>query len=325
MKVSYALEFHADLDLKKAVDGFAKLRGNMDPFAPFIKRLKSELQGIKDGDIIDVPNIPLCVYESTNYDALKQVCPVVESFPWLRQLSFLHCKIGDEGAMVIADFLKSYRPHAEQNPFGIEVLELPDNAIGPKGAIFLGRMLAQNESIKTLNVDFNPFGDEGAANFGDGMKWNSTVEKLSMQYCAIGAVGGECVAKHLVRSSSVKDLSLRGNPLGSHGVREIALSLAKNAFLTRLDLADTSFGIDLESIEALRDGIESNNSLEAIDLNLNSMVPAGVQLLQEVLKSKPKITSMHVSERISDVVFKDVLDTMNANLKLMKKKKKKAR
>jgi Ran GTPase-activating protein (RanGAP) involved in mRNA processing and transport len=224
---------------------------------------------------------------------------------------------------VVADFLKVYKPPNDRNPFGVEILELPDNDITEKGALYLGRVLTHNETVKTLNLDFNPIGDEGAAALGDGLKWNSTLERLSLKYCNIGPIGGECVGKLIVRSSSVRELFLRGNQIGPHGVIHVSRALSKNAYLVKLDLADTGFGIDLEAIETLRDGIESNDSLETVDLSMNSMVPTGVQLLLEMLKAKPKLTQFDISERMSEAVFKDVLDTIANNVKLMKKKKKK--
>lgn len=321
-KINLGLEFHADVDLKKLLDSLARVKIAMDPIAPFVKKAKAELQGIKDGEILETPAFPLFVTEPMGFEVVRTLFTHLAVYPWLRQISLFHCRIGDDGAMVIADFLKRYRPHAERNPFGIEVLELPENDIGPRGAGYLGRVLTQNETVKTLNLDFNPLGDEGAANLGDGLKWNSTLEKLSMKYCSLGPIGGECVGKFIIRSSSVRELYLRGNQIGPHGVVQISRSLAKNAYLTKIDLADTGFGVDLEAIESLRDGLESNDSLESVDLNLNSMVPTGVQLLLEVLKTKPRLVQFEVFERIGEAVFRDVLDTVTNNAKLMKKKKK---
>ena len=156
-----------------------------------------------------------------------------------------------------------------------------------------------------------------------GLKWNSTLEKLTLKYCSIGALGGECVGKFVVRSSAVKDLSLRGNPLGPTGVAHVGEALAKNAYMQSIDLADTGFGVDLEAIESLRDGIESNDSLENVDINLNSLVPAGMQLLLELVRAKPKITRFEVYERIGEQAFKDMLAAVAENVKLQKKKKKK--
>lgn len=324
-KTNFAVELHADIDLKKLYETATKLKCPLEPVNPFLKKVKAEIQAIKDGEQFDVPTFPLFLYDHMPFDTCRAFFNVLAGYPWLRHLSLLHCKIGDDGAMVIAEFLRSYAPHPERNPFGIEVLELQENDIGPRGAGYLGRVLTQNETVKVLNLDFNPLGDDGAGLLGDGLKWNCTLETLSMQYCGFGPEGGDMIAKYIVRSSSVKELSLRGNALGPHGVTQIARSLAKNAYLVNLDLADTSFGIDLETIEALRDGLEGNDSLETVDLNFNSMVPAGVQLLLEMLKSKPKLTRFVVYERLSEVVFKDIMDTAALNLKNSKKKKKKGK
>lgn len=320
--VSSIADLHIDVDLKKLSDNLSRAKAPMEPIAPFIKTVKTELQKYKDGEEVDIPQFPLFIIEPVRFETSKALFAVLEPYPWLRQISLFHCRIGDDGAMVVAEFLKRYKPHPERNPFGIEVLELPENDIGARGAGYLGRVLTQNESVKVLNLDFNPLGDEGAVNLGDGLKWNSTLEKLTMKYCDIREAGGEAVGKFIVRSSSVKDLSLRGNQLGPHGITHIAHALAKNAYLVRLDIADTGFGIDIEAIEALRDGMESNDSLEGVDMNYNSLVPAGAQLLLEMLKAKPKLVQFDVYERISEAVFKDVLDTVQANVKALKKRKK---
>lgn len=323
-KVNMAMELHVDLDLKRVYDSSQRVKANMDPCSAFLKKIRTEMQLIKDGEQTELPTIPLFLTEPMpDYTTTKALFGILEPYPWLRHVQLYHCKIGDDGAMVIADFLKVYKPSPDKNPFGVEVLELPECDIGPAGAQYLGRALTQNETVKVLNLDFNRLGDEGAANLGDGLKWNSTLEKLSMKYNELGPIGGECVAKFIVRSSSVRDLSLRGNQLGPQGVTHIAKALAKNAYLTKIDLADTGFGIDLEAIEALRDGLESNDSLESVDINLNSLVPAGLQLLIEMLKTKPKLCEFQIYERISEALFKDALDTVQNNIKLMKKKKKK--
>jgi hypothetical protein len=323
-KVNMAMEMHVDLDLKRLYDSSQRVKANMDPANAFLKKIKNELQLIKDGEQMELPSIPLFLTEPMpEYATSKALFGILEAYPWLRQIQLYHCKIGDDGAMVIADFLKVYKPSADRNPFGIEILELPECEIGPAGAQCLGKALTQNETVKILNLDFNRLGDEGAANLGDGLKWNSTLEKVTMKYNEIGPIGGECIAKFIIRSSSVKELSLKGNPLGPQGVTHIAKALAKNAYLTKLDLADTGFGIDLEAIEALRDGLDSNDSLEGVDINLNSLVPAGLQLLIDMLKTKPKLCEFQIYERISETIFKDAMDTIQNNIKLMKKKKKK--
>eukprot|EP00759_Apiculatamorpha_spiralis_P012131 PhF_6_TR19213/c0_g1_i1/m.28245 len=320
---SAALAAHADVDLKKFIDTYPKNAGKytVEVNTGLLNRFKSELNDVKEGTQMNVPTFPVILTESLSYDQVRALTSSLEVYPWLRQLSLWRCNIGDDGAMLIADFLKTrFKVVPEKNPWGVEVLELTENHIGPKGAGFIGRMMTQNETLKVLNLDFNPIGDEGAQQLGDGLKWNSTLEKLSLHYCGIGPAGGEAIGMFVVRSSSVKDLQLRGNPLGPHGVMHISHALAKNAYLTKLDLADTSFGIDLEAVEALRDGMESNDTLESVDLHLNSIVPAGVSMLVEVIRAKPKIVKFEVYERIGEAVFKEVLQAVQANQKAAKKK-----
>eukprot|EP00758_Cryptobia_borreli_P003409 Tbor_TRINITY_DN3726_c1_g1::TRINITY_DN3726_c1_g1_i1::g.2453::m.2453 len=322
--LNMAVEMHADVDMKRLLEAAALQPCDMEPFTVFLKRIKQEVQLVKDGDQLETPNIPLVISGCRlEYSSVKGLFSVLVNFHWLRHIHLYHCKIRDDGAMIIADFLKSYNPLKEKNPFGIETLELPDSEIGPQGALFLGRVLAQNQTIKILNLDFNPLGDEGAANLGDGLKWNSVLERLSLNYCKIGAIGGECIGKFIVKCSSVLTLSLKGNALGPIGITHIGHALATNAYLTKIDLSDTGFGVDLEAIEALRNGIESNDSLEAVDINLNSLVPTGMQMLLEVVRAKPKLVQFVVYERINVELFNEMLDAVANNVKLMKKKKKK--
>eukprot|EP00760_Papus_ankaliazontas_P035219 PhM_4_TR7681/c0_g1_i1/m.74219 len=327
-KVSLALETHADIDLKRIVDTYPKIAAkyNLDVITSVYSRVKAELNAVREGTQLDVPKFPIIVTEPMTYDGVRALLAVLESYPWLRQLSLWRCHVGDDGAMLVAEFLKyKFKVIPEKNPWGVEIIELPENSIGPRGAGFIGRMLTPNETVKVLNLDFNPIGDEGAQYLGDGLKWNSTLETLSLQYCGIGPIGGEALGTFVVRSSSVKDLRLRGNPLGPHGVTQIAHALAKNAYLTRLDLADTSFGIDLEAVEALRDGIESNDTLESLDLNLNSIVPAGVSMLVEIIPKKPKLTRMELYERIGQAVFNEAMTAITNNIKAQRKKGKKGK
>src|SRR4051812_43051123 len=62
MRFSYALDAHADVDLKRCIDGLTRAKArDMAPFSGFLKKLNAELKGIKDAEIVDVPNIPLFV------------------------------------------------------------------------------------------------------------------------------------------------------------------------------------------------------------------------------------------------------------------------
>jgi len=301
-------------DLKRFVDTYTKLCDKMglQPCQSVIRKFKGEIQASLDGERPELPNFPIIVPEPLDYPSVRALMESLHEYKYLHQLSFWKAKVGDDGLMVIAEFLAT--------DTRLKTLELLNNSIGVRGCTHLGKVLTQNDTLVNLILDHNDIGDEGVAVLGDGLKWNSTVSYLSLQYCNIGAPGGEAIAKYIIRSSSVKELYLKGNCIGPQGVIAIAQSIAKNMVLTKLDLSDNTFGIDIEALETLRDGIESNESLTWIDLHLNSMVPAGATMLLEVLKTKPNILEFRIYERSSEQLFKEVIDTLNLNVKAAKKK-----
>eukprot|EP01065_Artemidia_motanka_P015834 TRINITY_DN1954_c1_g1_i5.p1 TRINITY_DN1954_c1_g1~~TRINITY_DN1954_c1_g1_i5.p1 ORF type:complete len:431 (+),score=57.99 TRINITY_DN1954_c1_g1_i5:30-1295(+) len=250
---------------------------------------------------------------------------------------------GDDGAMLMMEFLKhdslepqdlgkwetDYSeplcPSSGGGSYAVNLknLEMVWCGITSEGCRLLGRALTQNETLKYLNLSHNPdIGDDGIEALGEGLKWNSSLETLKLEYCGIGWKGGEHVGKYIVRASSVKNLHLKGNNIGAKGLQGVSGALARNMTLERLDLSDNCFGIHADAIEALRDGIEANDSLTAIDLNLNSMVPPGAMMLLEVLKTKPKIKEFSIFERIEDDLFQSIMTEVQLHAKGSKKGKK---
>lgn len=273
-----------------------------------------------------------------------------ESFGGMNFLGFWRCWgdgedmcSGDDGAMLMMEFLKHdslepadlgkwetdySEPLCPTNGGGsyavnLKNLEIIWCGITAEGCRLLGRALTQNETLKYLNLSHNPdIGDDGVEALGEGLKWNSSLEILKLEYCGIGWKGGEHVGKYIVRASSVKQLYLKGNNIGAKGLQGISGALARNMTLERLDLSDNCFGIHADALEALRDGIEANDSLTAIDLNLNSLVPPGAQMLLEVLKTKPKIKEFTVFERIEDELFTEIFNEVGNHASKGKKGKK---
>lgn len=301
-------------DLKKFLDLYTKLcdKGSVTPCQSVVRKVKGEFQAYNDGEREGLPNFPVIIADPIDFPGMRALMEALHEYKFLHQLSFWKAMVGDDGLMVISEFL--------QKDTRLKTLEILNGQIGVRGCGYLGKVLTQNDKLVNLILDYNDIGDEGIELLGDGLKWNSTVAYLSLQYCSIGALGGESIAKYVLRSSSVKELYLKGNCIGSVGVMAISQSIAKNMVLNKLDISDNAFGIDIEALEALRDGIESNESLTYIDLGLNSMVPAGSAMLLEILKSKPNILDFRLYERANEDVFKDMLDTINANVKGAKKK-----
>ena len=90
----------------------------------------------------------------------------------LRELDLYGCKLGPEGAKVIAEELK-------QNTF-LEVLRLRFNGIGPEGATSLGEMLPHNEALLTLDLSNNGMEWEGVTKIGAGLKKNTIIQTVDV-------------------------------------------------------------------------------------------------------------------------------------------------
>ncbi|KAH8620180.1 putative Leucine Rich repeat [Trypanosoma vivax] len=139
---------------------------------------------------------------------------VLPLYSFLRVIQLHHCAIGDNGILVIVEFIRGYRPPADKNPFGIQCVEFPGCQIGPVGAKHISTLLTENESIGRCILDFNPLGDAGVKVIASAVRWNGTLEELSLQHCGIESPGAEAIAEGVLSCSNVRSLSLRGNALG---------------------------------------------------------------------------------------------------------------
>ena len=82
----------------------------------------------------------------------------------LTELRLYACRIGDNGAEIVAEFLK----HDE----AVMMVLLYNCNIGPRGAKALSAALKRNEAVEDLNLACNEIGDEGADAIIDAVREN---------------------------------------------------------------------------------------------------------------------------------------------------------
>ncbi|CCW64621.1 unnamed protein product [Phytomonas sp. EM1] len=321
-QISIAQELHVDVDLRRLHESCAQLS---EEIIPFMKRVKIELIRTKEGEMKDVPQVPLFIYEKLPlHDSKLLFSVVLPPYPYLRVIQLHHCELADDGVLSLVEFLKAYKPSTEKNPFGIECLELPGCNIGPRGASYLASVFCENFTIKRLMLDFNPIGDKGIEALCNGLRWNTKLTDLSLQYCEISYSGAPFIAASVIECSNVKILSLRGNySLQDSGVLYLARALNVGLRLEELDLADVGFGSSAETIDALCEGIENSASLISVNLDLNTLIPSGPQSLLIAITNNKRIVKLVVSERVDPDVYKEILDALSVNNKGMKRKVKK--
>lgn len=308
-----AQALHVDVDLRRLYEACNTIG---DEIVPFMKRVKAELLRVKEGEQEDVPQIVLFICDKISYqDARALFTLILPPYPFLRVIQLHHCGLDDDSMLFLVDFIKSYKPTPDRNPFGIRVLEIPGSKITARGAGYVGKLMSENDTIERLVVDFCPLGDDGCRALCESLRWNGSLHYFSMQYCGITAVGAEIIASRVIKGSNVNYLSLRGNLFEGDGIKELGLALSVGTKIENLDLADTGFGFYPDAIEVLCEGIENNTSLSIINLDLNTMVPQGPESLLAAITKNKRIVSMPISERISPEVYNAILDVLAQNKK----------
>jgi small GTP-binding protein len=191
-------------------------------------------------------------------------------------------KIGDEGARVIAENLKS-----------LTSLDLWSNQIGDEGA----KVIAENlKSLTSLDLGNNQITYEGAKYIAENLK---SLTSLDLKGNKIGYHGANVIAENL---TSLTLLDLKSNKIGNEGAKVIAENLKS---LTSLNLGDnkivfkgakviaenlaylTSLGLGSNKItdEGAKVIAENLTSLTSLSLSSNQIGDEGAKVIAENLKS----------------------------------------
>ncbi|RNF10869.1 hypothetical protein TraAM80_01253 [Trypanosoma rangeli] len=321
--ISVAQELNVDVDLRRLHEACSSLG---DYIAPFMKRVRLELQRVKDGEQADVPMVPLFIHSPIPYGEIKILfLDVLSSYPFLRIIQLHRCAVGDDGILTIVEFIRSYKPSPDRNPFGIQCFEVPECLIGHAGAKHIAKLLSENETITRCVLDFNPLGDAGARAIANAVRWNGTLEDLSLQYCGIGSSGAEALAEGVLRCSNVRVFSLRGNSIGPEGIKPIGMALSIGGRIDAIDVAGTSFGGSYQAVEAFCQGVESSVSLTAVDMDYNLLVPEAASLIASVISRNKRLVQFCVNERMEAQQFLMIQNALEQNGKGTKRKKKRSK
>ena len=242
-------------------------------------------------------------------------------------LNFVRCNAQADGAAAVAEVLRVGGPDMPTT----NVL-FCDCRISERGCQALGASLGYggNTTLKRLKVQYDEtVGDRGVSVLCRSLRMNGILEVLHLEYCKIGAVGCRGVAKVLeYGGTQLKELSLVGNPIGGQGLVYIGAALKKNAVLETLNLKDCGVGKDmedLEGIEALKDGLVVNQTLQALMFEENFIGDEGADIFASMDDDGKKNLKMLwiEMEGVSSASFAAASISKGGGKKKGKKKKKK--
>jgi hypothetical protein len=201
-------------------------------------------------------------------------------FTVFTSMNFVRCNAQADGAAAVAEVLRVGGPDMPNTN-----LLMCDCRIGERGCQALGAALGYggNTTLKRLKLQYDEtIGDRGASMLSRSLRMNGVLEVIHLEYCNIGAVGCRGVAKILeYGGTQVKELSLQGNPITGIGLNSIASALSKNLVLETLNLRDCGVGRDsddLDGIEALKESLVVNQTLQALQFEENFIGDEGAEI-----------------------------------------------
>lgn len=108
----------------------------------------------------------------------------------------------------------------------LEILNLNDNTIGPKGSEAISKALPNLQSLKEINFGDCLLKTKGALLLAEGLKeGHKDLEVLILDSNEISSKGGLEVAKAMANKVKLKSLSLDANQFGNDGRNEVKSKL----------------------------------------------------------------------------------------------------
>ncbi len=220
------------------------------------------------------------------------------------ELSMINCNINDEMVSLLVYALKGRN--------ALNNLKLMDNRIGDEGAMAIAEWLP-NSAIKHIDLSFNQITDTGAsalldsANkkgismslFGNNTSFQTTQHendsmKVSDIFGRLGDVGIVSIKSYFNDEITLKALQSKycGNTFA--GLESIISVMKQCSYLFSITLIDCN--IDKEGIELLASCIANYNGLQKFDLSKNKVCSMGAKMLFGALKFCTKLEDLNLNQ-----------------------------
>ena len=218
----------------------------------------------------------------------------------LSSLSIKGCSIGDDGLQI----LKS--PIHMKHCRGLNTLNLGDNGIGPMGAQYLAKLLAETDlmmDINDLDLSRNPLGSDGVTFIISALQQSTAREPLRLDLTSTGC--GIEGALSALNCRNIRSLILFNNALGSDGFTALA-SMLKGGHpeLEYLDLGGNMAEADAVNNILIALGHKNStvvSTLKTIILGGNATNEAIEKKVNELILIRPELdVAFDLSDRVRD-------------------------
>lgn len=191
---------------------------------------------------------------------------------------------GNPGAQAVADLVSVNNT--------IETVYLGCNYIEQAGAQALCEALSSNQSVKSMWLKRNPIGSHSMPNIVQLLQQNPNLRTLDLvNTCA--DEGFFTLLEYLKKNTTVERLYLSGNYLTAEMMIPVSDMLAANKHLKSLFLSVNNIGD--KGVAHLIHGLKQNTTLEQLSLSSCGIEAEGMQLLHELLSTRPYLKWVDLS------------------------------
>ncbi|XP_006637854.2 leucine-rich repeat-containing protein 34 isoform X1 [Lepisosteus oculatus] len=192
---------------------------------------------------------------------------------------------------------------------------LPVQRLSDTDVLALSKALADNVSVRGLDLRYNSITDEGAAHLGVLLQENASLRCLNLMGNDIEVSGAEFIAKALHRNETLKTLQMTGNKIGDKGGMHFAAMLQINSSLEELDLGDCD--LDTQSLIAFAIVLNHNKNAHVINLSrplLFSQQEETTVHMARMLKVNRHLRELHLGKHeMKDFGVERLCDALSFN------------
>ncbi|CAF1432211.1 unnamed protein product [Rotaria magnacalcarata] len=191
---------------------------------------------------------------------IKVMVPSLKVNTRITKLDLRDNGLGSRGAVYISQLL-------QENEYIVE-LDLSNNDIGLQGCKALCRVLRSNRTIRTLNMEGNRFNDDCAPHFAEVLTQNEYLTHINLNKNLFeNESSGRLLGQSLGENQTIEEFYFGWNHLRSKACGFFIKPLASNARLSILDLSWNGCG--LLAAKAIFELLRKNTTLEKLYLDHN--------------------------------------------------------
>lgn len=289
--ISHFLKQHPKLQEFRLTD--SQFRGNS---------VQILCEGLKESNSLQ--RVYLVNNELNGAESARQISNML-SGSCLRELYLGENNLGDEGVEVLSQGIL----------FGntaLRHLDLRSNGITPTGALSLQGLIVSSLYLLSLNLSSNELSNLGTTALARGLQHRGCqLQKLDLNSNEVDTAGAKAVAFMLRTNKTLEDLNLSFNSIGDKGVTAIASALEFNSTLGRLSLRRN--GIGNVGAKSIADRLPQMQGLKELLLSKNDIGHVGASALLQGLRSNVELEYLHVEERVSDSIGREIVHWIRLN------------